>query len=59
MEKTLCDSLKYKEQVGLDIFKESLKEYLKKPSHNIQTLMRFAEIVNVTKDMRRYLEVLV
>lgn len=59
MEKTLCDCLKYKEQVGLDIFKEGLKEYLKKPGRNIQTLMKFAEIDNVTKDMRKYLEVLV
>jgi len=58
-EKTLCDCLKYRNQVGLDIFKDGLKEYLRKPGRNLKTLIKFAKINNVEKDMKTYLEVLV
>jgi len=34
-EKTLCDCLKYKNQIGIDIFKESIKEYLRRNKRNI------------------------
>jgi len=58
-EKTLCDCLKYKNQIGIDIFKESIKEYLRRNKRNIETLIRFAKIDNVEKDMKTYLEVLI
>lgn len=58
-EKTICDCLKYKNQIGIDIFKESIKEYLRRNKRNIETLIRFAKIDNVEKDMKTYLEILI
>lgn len=58
-EKTLSDCLKYRNHVGIDIFNESLKEYLRRPDRNLETLMKFAKLNNVEKDMRIYLELLV
>lgn len=58
-EKTICDCLKYRNKIGIDIFKESLKEYLRRPDRNLEALIKFAKLSNVEKDMRTYLEVLV
>lgn len=58
-EKTLSDCLKYRNQIGIDIFKESLKEYLRQPDRNLENLIKFAKLNSVEKDMKTYLEVLV
>ena len=58
-EKTLADSFYYRNKVGKDVFLESLKNYLSKPSRNIPKLVDMARARRVEKTMQPYLEALV
>lgn len=58
-EKTICDCIRYRNQIGIDIIKESLKEYLKNSNRNLELLMKYAEICKVNSVLKNYLEVLI
>jgi predicted transcriptional regulator of viral defense system len=58
-EKTLADSLRYLEWVGLEMFLQALKDYLTKPERDIPQLLKAAKVNKVEKQMRPYLEALV
>jgi predicted transcriptional regulator of viral defense system len=57
-EKTLADSLRYLEWVGLEMFLQALKDYLAKPGRDIPKLLKAANANKVEKQMRPYLEAL-
>jgi predicted transcriptional regulator of viral defense system len=59
-EKTLCDLLRYKKQLGADLFNEGLKNYLsrKKPRPDVTKLLEAARICGVETKLRPLLEVL-
>jgi predicted transcriptional regulator of viral defense system len=58
-EKTLVDSLRYLEWVGLEIFLQAFKDYLAKPERDIPTLLKAAKVNKVEQHLRPYLEALV
>ena len=58
-EKTLCDCIRYRNQIGMDIVKEALREYLKNSNRNLELLMEYAEICKVTTVLKNYLEVMI
>jgi predicted transcriptional regulator of viral defense system len=58
-EKTICDCIKYKNQLGMDIIREALREYLKNTNRNLELLMKYAEICKVKPVLKNYLEVLI
>jgi hypothetical protein len=58
-EKTICDSIKYRNQIEMDIIKESLIEYLKNSNRNLELLMEYAEICKVKSVLKNYMEVLI
>lgn len=58
-EKTICDCIKYRNQLGMDIIKEALHEYLKNTSRNLELLMKYAEVCKVKPVLKNYLEVMV
>jgi len=57
-EKTICDCIKYKNQLGMDIIKEALQEYLKNTNRNLELLMKYSEICKVKPILKNYLEVM-
>jgi len=57
-EKTICDCVKYRNQLGMDITKEALYEYLKNTNRNLELLMKYAEICRIKPVLKNYLEVL-
>jgi predicted transcriptional regulator of viral defense system len=59
LEKTLCDCLRLRNKIGMDVVKEALKEYVTRQDRNISKLLEYAEITNVQNLMQKYLEVLV
>ena len=59
LEKTICDCLKFKDRVGMDIVKEALNEYVKRKDKNINKLFDYAEKIGVFDIAKTYLEVLV
>ncbi|MDD3705220.1 MAG: type IV toxin-antitoxin system AbiEi family antitoxin domain-containing protein [Clostridiaceae bacterium] len=58
-EKTLCDCIRYRNQIGMDIVKEALLEYLKNSNRNLELLMEYAEICKVKTILKNYLEVMI
>jgi hypothetical protein len=59
-EKTLADLLRYRNQLGEDLFIEGLRNYLKRrnPRPDLSKLLQAAKICRVEKQLRPLLEVL-
>lgn len=56
-ERCVCDAIKYRNKVGLDVMAEVLGSYLKSPDRNIELLRTYAEKLRVLSTLRRYLEI--
>ncbi len=57
MEKSICDIVRYKNKIGIDIMKESLINYLKRTDRDIVKLLKYAQQLHVP-NIETYLEVL-
>ena len=57
MEKSICDIVRYKNKIGIDIMKESLINYLKRTDRDIVKLLKYAGQLHVP-NIETYLEVL-
>ena len=58
-EKTICDIIRFRNALSLDIAIEALKEYLKGRGRNIPPrLLEYAKLLHVEGTMRGYLEAL-
>jgi predicted transcriptional regulator of viral defense system len=58
IEKTVVDTLSYREKLGTDMAKEVLIQYLKTAHPNLNKLHRYAVELNTDEILRTYLEVL-
>ena len=58
-EKSVCDAIRFRNKVGLDVMKEVLKNYLALRDRNLNDLMSFAKQIRISTIARKYLEILV
>lgn len=58
LEKTIIDTISYREKIGIEETKEILTNYLTKKDKNINKLMRYAKLLGQESLLRTYLEVL-
>ncbi|MFB9275596.1 type IV toxin-antitoxin system AbiEi family antitoxin domain-containing protein [Cohnella cellulosilytica] len=58
-EKTICDIVRYREKLGIDLMKEGLRNYLRSPEKNITKLVAYADQLRIRTVLQKYLEVLV
>lgn len=58
IDKTICDIIKYKNRIDSEIFSKALKEYVKLKNKNINHLILYAKKMNIEKEVRKYMEVL-
>ena len=56
MERTVCDAVKYRNKIGLDVCGEVIDTYLKKENRNISLLHEYAQKLRVEKILTIYLE---
>lgn len=56
MERTVCDAVKYRNKIGLDVCGEVIDCYLKKESRNISLLHEYAQKLRVKNVLTKYLE---
>ena len=56
MERTVCDAVKYRNKIGLDVYGEVIDNYLKKENRNISLLHEYAQILRVKNILTTYLE---
>lgn len=58
VEKTIIDTISYREKIGIEETKEIFTNYLTKKDKNINKLMRYAKLLGQESLLRTYLEVL-
>lgn len=58
MERTICDIVKRKKKMDIQIFQTALKEYALRKDKNLHNLMKYAKQFNVEEQVRSYIEVL-
>lgn len=56
-ERCVCDAIKYRNKIGIDVMAEVLSAYLKAPNRNIELLRTYADQLRVLSSLRRYLEI--
>ena len=56
MERTVCDAVKYRNKIGLDVCGEVIDGYLKKENRNISLLHEYAQKLRVKNILTTYLE---
>ena len=58
MERTICDIVRNKEDIDIQVFNYTLKEYAKSKNKKIPVLLEYAKKLRVLKQIRTYLEVI-
>ena len=56
LERTVCDAVKYRNKIGLDVCGEVIDSYLKKDNRNISRLHEYAQKLRVKNILTKYLE---
>ena len=56
LERTVCDAVKYRNKIGLDVCGEVLDSYLKKENRNISLLHEYARQLRIESILTKYLE---
>jgi len=57
-ERTICDSVRYRNKIGIDITKEALGEYIRSKDKNLNTLFDYANRLRIRSVLNQYLDVL-
>ena len=58
LERTLCDILRSRNKIGTETFLAALRRYAANPKRNLNRLNQYAKKMNLTNQVRQYLEVL-
>jgi predicted transcriptional regulator of viral defense system len=58
LEKSVCDAVKFRNKVGMDLCSEILKNYIKRKDRNLDQLMKYAKIMRVSEIISKYLIVM-
>ena len=58
IEKTVCDIVRQRNKIGIDIAKEVLKNYLKRPNRNIAKLNEYARQLHISTVLSDFLTIL-
>ena len=57
LERSVCDAVKYRNKIGLDVCSEILMTYLRNPKRNISKLMEYARKLRIAATLKKYLEI--
>jgi len=52
LEKSVCDAVRFRNKVGIDITIEALKNYVKRTDKNLNTLSKYAQQLRIEKIMQ-------
>jgi len=59
IEKSVCDAVKFRNKIGIDMTSEILKNYIKRKDRNLDLLMRYAKTLKVSELMTKYLNMMI
>ncbi len=57
IERCVCDAVKFRNKVGMDVCSEIINNYLERPDRNITKLMDYARSLRVANILEKYLQV--
>ena len=57
LERNVCDAVKYRNKVGLDVCAEVIRSYVRLKERNLSRLSEYAQKLRLTKVMNNYLEI--
>lgn len=57
LERSVCDAIKYRNKIGMDVCSEVVNNYLIRPDRNLTLLMDYANKLRVAKTLQKYLEI--
>ena len=53
----MCDAVKYRNKIGLDICAEIIRSYVRRKDRNLSRLMDYAKRLRLEKVLNNYLEI--
>ena len=57
VERCVCDAVKFRNKVGVDVCSEIINNYLERPNRNLSRLMDYARQLRVGTILEKYLQV--
>lgn len=57
VERSVCDAVKFRNKVGMDVCSEIINNYLERPNRNLSKLMDYARKLRVGTILEQYLQV--
>lgn len=57
LEKSVCDAIKFRNKIGIDVMSEILKNYLQCPERNITRLEKYARELRLYSTLEKYMEI--
>lgn len=57
VERSVCDAVKFRNKVGMDVCSEIINNYLERPNRNLSRVMDYARILRVGTILEQYLQV--
>ena len=57
LEKSVCDAVKFRNKIGMEVCAEVLKTYLSRQGRNISKLTSYAKQMRIASTLSRYLEI--
>ncbi len=58
MERTICDIVRSRTNIEIQVFTDALKMYVRRKDKNLHNLMDYAQQFRIQSILRKYLEVL-
>ena len=57
LERSVCDAVKYRNKIGMDVCSEVIRNYLKKKNRNLSRLSEYAKRLRVANILKNYIEI--
>lgn len=57
LERSVCDAVKYRNKIGLDVCSEIIRSYVRKKERNFSRLSDYAKLLRVSNILNHYLEI--
>lgn len=57
LERSVCDAVKYRNKIGVDVCAEIVRTYLRKEGRNLSLLTEYAKQLRVWSTLKNYLEI--
>jgi len=57
IERSVCDAIKYRNKVGIDVCAEVVRNYLQRRDRDISKLMEYSQRLRTSATLKKYLEI--